>query len=150
MLVPTSQRAEHNTPDSINERIYLATERSIARTLVGGKQAIDARLRELDSEWDTERTLETLASSFCLTGVVLAATVSRKWLLLPGVVAGFLLQHAVQGWCPPLPLIRALGVRTATEIDRERYALKAARGDFADIQGGPNAAATQLMAAASN
>ena len=46
------------------------------------------------------------------------------------MVGGFLLQHAVQGWCPPVPVFRRLGVRTQTEIDEERYALKALRGDF--------------------
>ena len=45
-------------------------------------------------------------------------------------MTGFLLQHALQGWCPPVPVFRRLGVRTTAEIDRERYALKALRGDF--------------------
>jgi hypothetical protein len=45
-------------------------------------------------------------------------------------VTAFLLQHALQGWCPPVPVFRRLGVRTTAEIDRERYALKALRGDF--------------------
>jgi hypothetical protein len=44
-----------------------------------------------------------------------------------------LLQHAVQGWCPPIPILRRLGFRTADEINRERYALKALRGDFDSI-----------------
>jgi len=35
---------------------------------------------------------------------------------------------------PPVPLLRRLGVRTASEIEAERYALKAVRGDFS---GGP-------------
>ena len=45
----------------------------------------------------------------------------------------FLLQHAVQGWCPPVPFFRRRGVRTAREIEIERYALKALRGDFGPI-----------------
>jgi hypothetical protein len=45
----------------------------------------------------------------------------------------FLLQHALQGWCPPVPFFRSRGVRTAREIDQERYALKALRGDFAKV-----------------
>ena len=52
------------------------------------------------------------------------------------MVAGFLLQHAVQGWCPPLPVFRRLGFRTQTEIEEERYALKALRGDFRDVAAG--------------
>lgn len=64
---------------------------------------------------------------------MLALMVDRRWLALPVGVAAFLLQHAVQGWCPPVPVFRRLGVRTAGEIDQERYALKALRGDFDDL-----------------
>ena len=55
-----------------------------------------------------------------LIGLGLGTLVDRRFLLLPAAVAGFLLQHALQGWCPPLPLFRSLGVRTAGEIDEER------------------------------
>jgi hypothetical protein len=60
-----------------------------------------------------------------LIGTVLGATVNKKWFWLPGGVAAFLLQHAVPGWCPPLPFFRRLGVRTADEINQERMALRA-------------------------
>jgi hypothetical protein len=149
MLTPTGQKSERNTPHAINEHIRRETEASIAHTVAGGRAAIDARLRALDAEWDTERTLETLAASFTLSGLTLGITLDRRWLYLSGVVAAFLLQHAVQGWCPPLPAIRALGVRTASEIERERYALKAARGDFEGIRRGADGLkASQLLAAA--
>ena len=130
MLPKSAHRTEHSSPRSLNEQILRRTERSVRRVLAQGPGAIERRLRELDAEWDTERTLETMAASFGLLGVALGATVDRKWYALSGVVAGFLLQHAVQGWCPPLPLVRALGVRTTREIDAERFALKLARGDF--------------------
>ena len=68
-----------------------------------------------------------------LVGLGLGTFVDRRFYLLPAAVAGFLLQHAVQGWCPPLPVFRRLGVRTAYEIEEERYALKALRGDFRDV-----------------
>jgi hypothetical protein len=58
--------------------------------------------------------------------------------MIPGVIAAFLLQHAVQGWCPPLPLLRRLGLRTETEINRERCALKALRGDFREVEPAAN------------
>jgi len=41
-----------------------------------------------------------------------------------------LLVHAMQGWCPILPLIRKKGVRTENEINNERTALKILRKDF--------------------
>jgi hypothetical protein len=49
------------------------------------------------------------------------------------VVGSFLLQHAIQGWCPPLPVFRRLVYRTQSEIDYERYALKSLRGDFRSL-----------------
>ena len=55
---------------------------------------------------------------------------SSRWLLLSGLVPAFLLQHAVQGWCPPIAVLRRFGFRTRGEIDAERTALKALRGDF--------------------
>ena len=84
------------------------------------------RIGALDREWDVERVLEVNASTLALSGLVLGVTVNKKWLLVPGVVLSFLLQHGLQGWCPPLPLLRRLGIRTRGEIDREKYALKAA------------------------
>src|SRR5258705_3327903 len=80
-----------------------------------------------------ERYLDTNAAALALTGAFLVVTISRKWLLLSAAVGGFLLKHAVSGWCPPVPLLRRLGVRTRSELDREKFALKALRGDFKNI-----------------
>ena len=52
---------------------------------------------------------------------------------VPALVAGFLLQQALQGWCPPVSVLRKLGLRTQREIDEERFALEALRGDFRDV-----------------
>lgn len=130
MLPTTADRVSGSTADDINAEIRRTTEQSIARHGAAGPAAIDRRLAELDAEWDVERTLEANASTLSLVGLALAATVNRKWLALPLAVQAFLLQHALQGWCPPLPILRRMGIRTAEEIHRERYALKAIRGDF--------------------
>jgi hypothetical protein len=90
-------------------------------------------LQELDREWDIERSIEANASTVALTGLGLGAFVDRRFFALPAVVASFLLMHALQGWCPPVPILRRLGFRTQSEIEEERYALKALRGDFADV-----------------
>lgn len=94
---------------------------------------IDQRLRELDEEWDIERLLEVNASTLALLGMGLGLAVNRRFYLLPALVMGFLLQHALQGWCPPVPLFRRLRVRTQSEIELERYSLKALRGDFGGL-----------------
>jgi hypothetical protein len=131
MLPETTTRVAWNTAETINRRIAEQTEERI-RHYAARPQQIDRRLKELDEEWDMERTLETNAAGVALLGTVLGA-INKRFLLLPGLVAGFLLQHALQGWCPPVPLFRRAGVRTAAEIERERYALKALRGDFQPI-----------------
>ena len=130
MLPSTAERVPAHTEKAINERIRRQTEENVERYRNAGPAAIAHRLEELDREWDVERTLEANAATACLAGLTLGATIDRRWYIFPAVVAGFLLQHALQGWCPPLPIFRRLGIRTSYEIDYERYALKALRGDF--------------------
>jgi len=84
----------------------------------------------LDQEWDIERILEANASGIILFGLLMTITVSWYWLILPIAVASMLFLHALQGWCPPVPLFRRFGVRTETEINQERFALKVLRKDF--------------------
>lgn len=138
MIPPTAGRVTQNTDEQVNERIRRQTEENIARYAQAGPEAISRRLAELDHEWDIERTLEANAATLALVGLTLGATVDRKWFLFPGVIAAFLLQHAIQGWCPPVPVFRRMGIRTASEIDHERYALKLLRGDFDRVQSSPS------------
>jgi hypothetical protein len=134
MLPSTTERVSQNTSAKSNQQIRRQTEDRVMHAAAAGPAAIDRRLAELDQEWDIERTLEANAATVSLVGSILGATVDRRFFALPAAVAGFLLQHALQGWCPPVPIFRRLGFRTASEIDRERYALKALRGDFSEIR----------------
>jgi hypothetical protein len=133
MFPDTVDRVERNSPNAANSSIQDAIYESV-RWHADHPTCIPSRLRALDEEWDVERTLEANAATLALAGVILGAAVDRRWLVLPGLVTTFLLQHAVQGWCPPLPVLRALGVRTAREIETERSALKALRGDFSRVK----------------
>lgn len=134
LLPPTTQRVQRNTSGDLNRRIASDIRDSIAYYSKHIEE-IDDRLAELDAEWDTERTLEANAASLAFIGIALGATVDRRWLALPAAVTAFLFQHATQGWCPPLPVLRRLGFRTAKEISQEKYALKALRGDFDGVSG---------------
>ncbi|HEX5220141.1 MAG TPA: hypothetical protein VFZ59_11290 [Verrucomicrobiae bacterium] len=122
----------YTSPEKLRE-IEHRTGESIRFYARRPKDEISQRIRALDEEWSMERWLETNASVLAFTGVMLGMTVNRKWLALSLVVTGFLFQHAVQGWCPPVPVLRRLGVRTRSEIDREKFALKWLRGDFKAI-----------------
>ena len=128
---PTAERVQQHTPGEINEQMETLM-RARLRDLADRLDAIDRRLAQIDAEWDMERTLEANAATIMLASLALG-TRWPKWHMLSAVVAGFLLQHAVQGWCPPVAIFRRLGVRTMKEIDRERYALKALRGDFQQV-----------------
>jgi hypothetical protein len=129
-LPPTAHRVELHTAPERNHAIRRRADAEVVRLEGAPRPEIEARLRTLDQEWDIERVLQANASILVLVGLALATTVSRRFLLLPAGVFGFFAQHALQGWCPPIPVFRRLGVRTQREIERERYALKALRGDF--------------------
>lgn len=136
MIPSTTDRVPAHTARHVNEDIRRRTENAVARYAGAAPEAIDRRLEELDREWDIERALEANAATIALIGLGLGRFVDRRFYILPTAVAGFLLQHAVQGWCPPLPILRRLGFRTASEIADERDALKALRGDFRDMPPG--------------
>ncbi len=126
------REAKHDAIEA-SERIRQKTEDNVAYYALAGHEAIERRLEELDREWSLERVLGAKAAGLSLLGFVMGATRSRLWYLLPALVSGFVLQHAVQGWSPPAEMLRNMGFRTSREIEEERYALKALRGDFKDI-----------------
>lgn len=123
-------RVPAHASKTANQKIRRKTEENIAFYGSAGSRAITLRLGQLDREWDIERTLEANAASIGFLGLALGIFANRKWFALPALISGFLLQHSVQGWCPPVSLFRRLGIRTRDEIDYERYALKILRGDF--------------------
>ena len=123
-LPATPERVPKHTSEHVNERIRRETADRL-RYYSEHPDEIESRLSELDAEWDIERTLEANASALILLTVGLGAIRSRKLLVVPAAISAFLLQHALQGWCPPVPLFRRLGVRTQREIDAERSALRA-------------------------
>jgi len=130
-----TDRVRRNTSAGQLKRIDQRIEESIRFYATQSVPAITARIHDLEREWSMERWLETNASALAFGGVVLGLTVNKKWFALPLLVTGFLFQHAVQGWCPPMPVLRELGVRTRSEIEREKYALKILRGDFEKTTG---------------
>jgi hypothetical protein len=125
---PDRVRAHSN--QSQNRRIDAQTQQCLERFAAGEREAISRHIDALDREWDVERYLQMNAGIVSLSGVVLGAIASRRFLVLPAVVFGFFFQHATQGWCPPLPVFRKMGVRTRREINQEKYALKALRSGF--------------------
>lgn len=126
-------RVRANTPPEINQAIDTEIAATVRFYASKTEYEIGKRIEELDNEWDIERLIEFRAAVISLIGVMLGLIRSRKWLLLPIIAATFLLQYAIQGWCLPVSILRRLGIRTRQEIDVEKYALKALRGDFDEI-----------------
>lgn len=134
-----AERVRRKSTTAQNEQKDAEIIQNISYYAAQGAEATSARIKELDREWDIERVLQLNASMLGLTGVLLSNFINKKWLILPIAVSAFLAQHAIQGWCPPLPVLRELGFRTRPEIDREKYALKALRGDFKNLRKTANA-----------
>lgn len=129
LALPMDRVRRHTDRTSL-ETIDAAIRTNVQTYGRGSPTEMSRRIGDLEREWDIERALETNASTVALAGAVLGTTVHKKWFWLTGGVLSFLLQHALSGWCPPLPFLRRLGIRTQSEIDLEKYALKAVRGDF--------------------
>ena len=118
-----TDRVRRFTARAVNRSIDQETDRRITRYAAMSEPQIRQRIHALDQEWDIERVLALNAATLGLSGVALSWDGDRRWLALPAVALVFLFQHAVQGWCLPLPVLRRLGIRTRGEIDREKYAL---------------------------
>jgi len=126
VLAASTERVPAHTADHVNRAIQEETDRSVAY-FRGHPEQIPHRLEQLDREWDVERALATGSSCLSLLGIALGFSGRPRWFYLTLGVQGFYLQHALQGWCPPLPVFRRLGFRTPSEIESERCALKALR-----------------------
>lgn len=126
-------RVRANTPPEINQAIDTEIAASVRFYASKTNYEITKRIKELDLEWDIDRYLEANEAIFTAIGSAMGLKKSRIWFILPLTVSIFLLQHAVQGWCPPISVFRRLGIRTRREIEVEKYALKALRGDFDEV-----------------
>ena len=113
-------------PKRLNERIDERAEARIQAASRESDTAIRERIEKLDRTWDIDRALMLAIS---LGGNVLLELVRRRrgprWLhrVLRAQLV-FLGVHALGGWVPPLLPMRLLGLRTKSEIESEREALK--------------------------
>jgi hypothetical protein len=145
---PVTDRVRANTWVPVNDRLDIETQLRIREAAASASaETLTRRLTQLDYEWDFDRTVETEASLMGLLGLALGISVNKRFLVVPAFVSTMLILHATHGWYPLLPLFRRIGVRTQDEIDRERYGLKAIRGDFTALPPAGSAAAERAAAA---
>src|SRR4051812_21406814 len=99
-----NDRVQASSPKDLNEKIEEQLLSNIQFYSQQNKQAISNRIEELEKEWYVDRALMTNAASISIISLLLGLKVDKRWFILSGAVATFLLQHGIQGWCPPLPL----------------------------------------------
>jgi hypothetical protein len=117
------------TPPEINQAIDIETAAIVRFYAVKTDYEISKRIEELGNEWDIGRIVEVRAAMVTLFGIMLGLKRSKKWLIFPTIASIFLLQYAMQGWCPPVSLLRRFGFRTRQEINLEKHALESLRGE---------------------
>jgi hypothetical protein len=111
-------------------RIQARTLHDVSSYFAASEDTLSERIRELESEWNLERTLEANGAALALIGLALGISADRRFLAITLLASGCLLQHALSGWSPPLPMLRRLGIRSSAEIQQEILALRILRGDF--------------------
>jgi len=143
---PKGEHVRQVTSDKQNAIIDQTILRNIKKYAGKSSAEISKRIEELDKEWDIERVLDLNMSALALGGITLSLIFSKYSIILPIILLLFFIWHAFQGWCPPIPILRYFKVRTRPEIDREKYALKAMRGDFKGLSNEKDIAAWALEA----
>lgn len=124
-----------NDDSSLNRMsIDETTKENIQKYVDQGEDAIDRRIKELDNKWDMEKTVRFNISVLALAGVLFGTYKKKRWSVLSVAITAFLAQHLISKWCPSIPILKKIGLQTHREIEREKYALKALRGDFKSIK----------------
>lgn len=127
--IPMNEQHPAGTPDHKEEPLRQAAH-NVASTVHQGPEAIEKRLGELDREWTIGRLVKVITSVGIFVGLGLAWYVNVAWLALPILLGLLLLQYAFSRHSLLTYLFRPLGFRLGMEVEHERIALKALRGDF--------------------
>jgi len=109
-------------------------EERLACLADAGHQAITDRLEEIEREWSAGRATKATIGVIVVLGLALAGLLSNPWwLLLPTVGGLLLLQYLFtrSSWLGAT--FREMGFRSGADIDEEKFALKALRGDFRNL-----------------
>lgn len=117
-----SDRIRRRTPSQVNQAIDQKTHACMDDALSRGREAVIARIHRLDREIDIDRMLMANFAILGSTALRLSER-NRFWRYLVFAQTGFLMMHALVGWCPPMLVFRRWGFRTAREIAAERAAL---------------------------
>ena len=124
MKAPALQRVKQARKNTKNIRNNEKIQDNLVHYANETESVIRERLKQLDKEWDTDKTLLITGATVAMTGLILALAVNKKWFWLTSAVASLAGEHILQGWSPPVPILRATGMRTKKEIEKEREGLR--------------------------
>jgi hypothetical protein len=126
-----------NTTAARNDRPSCSDLQTLEQRLAcladAGPQAIDARLAELDREWTAGRATKAAIGVLSVVGFVLAAFLGPWWLILPALGGVLLLQYLISRTSWLGRMFQQLGLRSGSDVDHEKMALKVLRGDFRQL-----------------
>ncbi len=125
-----SLRSHHPSladPGSLSSRTRLEER---VRWHAARPERIDGRLRELDREWLAARRLRRGAATLAAASALASVLVDRRYALLSAALSVLLAEPAMRREAQASALLRRFGAVSIEEIEIERYALKALRGDF--------------------
>lgn len=124
ITTPSFDRVRARTSSRVNARLDDELQGRLLDLESQGPEAMRARIEQIDREWDIDRMLIAM---FPIVGGItheLGHRVHRAFSYLFRVQLGFMLSHAIVGWCPPVPVLRRLGFRTRQELDDEKHTLE--------------------------
>ena len=122
-MIETAQRIDSETKTWDNVRLYGSL----------GKEGLTERIRSLEEEWDMEKFVTVSMAGMGLFGLVMGFFGSRVWRVLTWISLPMLFLYGQEKWRPSEGMLKSLGLRSRREIDEEKYALKALRGDFQQV-----------------
>ena len=105
-------------------------EKRLARLADAGSHAITDRLCQLDREWSAGRMTKATIGLLIVVGLGLTGLAGPWWLALPAAGGLFLLQYLFSRTSWLGATFQEMGFRSGAEIDQEKFALRALRGDF--------------------
>ncbi|MCY7421614.1 MAG: hypothetical protein LH478_07705 [Chitinophagaceae bacterium] len=114
----TKKMVQHAKPAIGNSNKGVADNLDYYR--LESEEVIGTRIKELEAEWDVERTVELKASLLALSGIILGVSAGKKWLIIPAAICSFFAIHAIRG--NRLPLTG--NFRTRKQIAEEQFGLK--------------------------
>ena len=114
-------------------REHNVLEKRLACLAEAGPQAIAERLEEIVDEWSAGRVTKAVIGVSLVVGLALATLVNPWWLVLPAVGGFFLMQYLFGRTSWLGTTFQSMGFRSGSDIDQEKFALKALRGDFRSV-----------------